>query len=157
VRNPSVDVYMAKEQKRSKPKKMNNGPPKKDGKMRRFRPETYDPQDDSSAGAPARPGVITLRVPKGSCHCGCGEMAPVSKPNARFRSGHDARLQGILIRAVTCEVTIALVTEAGETMYDPKDYAALFTTELRDWREHVTAAAARHTALYNARKDAQQA
>lgn len=63
-------------------------------------PETQTPQ--ASPLASGRPNVTILQAGGGLCWCGCGQHT--IRPEARFISGHDAKLKGMLQR-VGCGIT----------------------------------------------------
>lgn len=83
--------------------------------MKRFKPETYNPTDDSSFHRKAverseKDRAVVLLVADGECHCGCGEK---TNGKSRFRMGHDARLKGKLIRAHLAKVDVVQGTAGG--------------------------------------------
>jgi len=92
--------------------------------MARFRIETYDPQDDSSAGG-ASPGCVGLvSGMTGYCHCGCGlttRLISNGKGYSRFLQGHDQRLKGIVTRAAAAGVPIAMFDPGATSPFDTVD------------------------------------
>lgn len=107
--------------------------PTRKWKMNKYSPARYDPKVDSTPGLPRRADSVSLLVGTGLCACGCG-MAPAGK-KARFCMGHDARLKGVLARAQSAGVSVALVEESdGSTeVIDPLTYAGRFSTPKVDW------------------------
>lgn len=116
---------------------------KKVWKMNKFSPVRYNPLDDSTAGLPRRSDSVSLLAGVSLCACGCGDTPAGTK--AKFCMGHDARLKGVLTRAHSAGVTIALVdSETGVAeVIDPLEYADRFSTPKVDWRQLVLAAAAK--------------
>lgn len=98
----------------------------------------YDPAADSSPETgplrAAYPGVVIRHV--GGCQCGCG--APVGR-KSRFVPGHDAKLKGILQRAMAADVPVNLVGPDGQVLVTTAENVA------RDyeWLEKVRSGADR--------------
>lgn len=111
--------------------------------MNKFSPARYDPAVDSTRGLPRRPDSVSLLVGTGLCACGCGD-APSGR-KAKFCMGHDARLKGVLTRAYSAGLDIALIEETtgSAEVLEPLDYAERFSTPKVDWRKLVTDAAAK--------------
>lgn len=112
-------------------------------KMNKYSPARYDPQVDSTPGLPARADAVSLVAGSGLCACGCGDNPAGRK--AKFCMGHDARLKGVLMRAFSAGIDIALYEQTTGTaeVIDPLTYADRFSTEKVDWRKLVTDAADR--------------
>ena len=112
-------------------------------KMNKYSPARYDPRDDSTPGLPRKEDYISLLVGDGMCACGCGS-APNGK-TARFCMGHDARLKGMLTRAHSAGVGVALVEETtgAITTLEALEYADQFSSEKVDWRKLVSDATAK--------------
>lgn len=112
-------------------------------KMNKYSPARYDPSVDSTPGLPERSDAVSLVVGVGLCACGCGNT-PAGK-KARFCMGHDARLKGVLTRAYSAGLAVALVEQTTGTaeVLDPLTYADRFSTERVDWRKLVTDSAGR--------------
>lgn len=92
---------------------------------------SYTPKDDSSPGhkneATDKTGpilVLTSKTGERLCRCGCG--TPVAAKRS-FRQGHDAKLKGILGRALLNGVPVTVVVLDGETFsHTPAAVAAEF-------------------------------
>lgn len=119
------------------------GRPDRKWKMNKFSPARYDPAVDSTKGLPRRSDSVSLLVGDGLCACGCGDT-PAGK-KAKFCMGHDARLKGVLTRAHSAGLTVALVEETtgAAEVIDPLFYADRFSTPKVDWRKLVLDAAAK--------------
>lgn len=115
-------------------------------KMSKFNPTEYRPADDSTEGLPARPDVVCILVGDGLCACGCGE-APAGR-GTRFCMGHDARLKGVLTRAHSAQVGIALYENSTGVadVVTALEYAARFSSTKTDWVKLVEDGAAKISA-----------
>lgn len=112
-------------------------------KMNKYSPARYDPSVDSTPGLPRRSDAVSLVVGIGLCACGCGNNPAGRK--AKFCMGHDARLKGVLMRAYSAGLNLALVEQTTGTaeVVDPLVYADQFSTEKVNWRKLVQEAADR--------------